>query len=762
MVVPVGGTLRVPRGQVLFPAPNNGVYLETTLETRAGFEAGSRIYRVDAQGNVIWSAENPGEAYAVDADFNLYIKIRRQMTSDRYEYKYTKIGFDGQRKWTTEPVISDRSEVDTNPDGYTAFSFIEGQVGVIRYVSPSGVELWSYRLEPDIVTGVYPAATLDVNAEGDVFAGVTYWYEAVEYQTRIFKISANGQLMLEYHDPRIGKDSFRDLVDDGDGGVFFHFTEFSTNLFYVQGHLSREGITSYLTAHTPAHDQVFTIHYVDGKVLTEAYYPGVSNPLFGIFSSVNGAKLGSKLSELAYHERFLWYEPKSVLEGWVDYASVDKPNGIGTYTIITEGGIRKYAANGTLVAMYRGTFDDSRIVLGTDGAIWSGGAMLGYNSVPWLHEGFRLSKFQQNAEPKPDSIVAKQTHRTTGNVLANDANAGGGSAVLVTTVAHGSLTLRSDGTFFYIPAADFYGTDRFTYRVVKPGLSSPPTTVTLTVPIIFKAIRGAPSVIGGNAWVLNLDMNYEVGMVRGTAALTASSGEVMVPPLVTLVEGLQTKALSIPTRPVPYDTEVAVQVRLCGVTKSMFVTVKPAALSSLTLSKTTIRGGLSFTGLVTLTGKASSGGIEVDLTSNRTSAVVPSSIIVAAGQSSRSFTITSKGVPANTLVTISALVNTVRKTATITLTPPEVIGLVASPTSIRSGGTVTFTVTMNGTASGSYYVTLLSSNRTALPTPLKIAVLAGATTARFTVRAGAVATTVGVQVTATRGLSKTITVLVSR
>ena len=47
------------------------------------------------------------------------------------------------------------------------------------------------------------------------------------------------------------------------------------------------------------------------------------------------------------------------------------------------------------------------------------------------------------------------------------------------------LTLNSDGSFSYVPAADFLGTDSFTYKAVDHfgAVSLSPKTVTLTVAI---------------------------------------------------------------------------------------------------------------------------------------------------------------------------------------------------------------------------------------------------------------------------------------
>lgn len=71
-------------------------------------------------------------------------------------------------------------------------------------------------------------------------------------------------------------------------------------------------------------------------------------------------------------------------------------------------------------------------------------------------------------------------------VLANDYNPDDKkvalTAVLVTKPEHGELTLAKDGSFTYMPEADYVGDDSFTYRVVNAGGdTSAVATVALTV-----------------------------------------------------------------------------------------------------------------------------------------------------------------------------------------------------------------------------------------------------------------------------------------
>ncbi len=69
-------------------------------------------------------------------------------------------------------------------------------------------------------------------------------------------------------------------------------------------------------------------------------------------------------------------------------------------------------------------------------------------------------------------------------VLSNDAaglGSGGLTAVLVNTTTNGSLTLNSDGSFNYVPSANFSGIDSFTYQANNGLGSSSPVTVTISV-----------------------------------------------------------------------------------------------------------------------------------------------------------------------------------------------------------------------------------------------------------------------------------------
>jgi VCBS repeat-containing protein len=70
-----------------------------------------------------------------------------------------------------------------------------------------------------------------------------------------------------------------------------------------------------------------------------------------------------------------------------------------------------------------------------------------------------------------------------GGLLANDTDGDGDpiAAELVTLPLHGTLALFSNGTFKYVPALNYNGTDSFTYLISDGRTESNPSTVNITV-----------------------------------------------------------------------------------------------------------------------------------------------------------------------------------------------------------------------------------------------------------------------------------------
>ena len=127
------------------------------------------------------------------------------------------------------------------------------------------------------------------------------------------------------------------------------------------------------------------------------------------------------------------------------------------------------------------------------------------------------------------------------------------------------------------------------------------------------------------------------------------------------------------------------------------ITVNPSApsvaLSAVTVNPTSVTGGSSSTGTVTLSAAAPSGGAVVSLSDDSSAATVPASVTVPAGASSRTFTVTTTTVTTSTSVTITGTYSGASRTVTLTVNP----GAPAAPTLVSpaNGATVSQPVTLD-------------------------------------------------------------------
>jgi len=185
-------------------------------------------------------------------------------------------------------------------------------------------------------------------------------------------------------------------------------------------------------------------------------------------------------------------------------------------------------------------------------------------------------------------------------------------------------------------------------------------------------------------------------------------------------------------------------------------------LYSIGLNPTSVNGGASSTGTVTLSGAAPSGGAVVSLSSSASAAAVPASVTVAAGATSATFTVTTSAVTAATPVTITASYGGTTKTTLLTVNPATAVALSSvalNPATVNGGSPSTGTVTLSGAAPSGGAVVSLSSSASAAAVPASVTVAAGATSATFTVTTSAVTAATPVTITASYGGTTKTTLL---
>jgi Subtilase family len=166
---------------------------------------------------------------------------------------------------------------------------------------------------------------------------------------------------------------------------------------------------------------------------------------------------------------------------------------------------------------------------------------------------------------------------------------------------------------------------------------------------------------------------------------------------------------------------------------------------SLALDPTSVNGGNSSTGQITLNNAAPTGGVMFSLSSsNNSAATVPSGVTVPAGSTSTAFQVTTT-IPSNsTKVTISAATSGVSQSASLTVTPqpsagPSLTSLSLTPSSVVGGSPVSGVVALSAPApTGGTVVSLSSSNTGMVTVPASVTVPAGATGASFTANTSSV------------------------
>ena len=278
------------------------------------------------------------------------------------------------------------------------------------------------------------------------------------------------------------------------------------------------------------------------------------------------------------------------------------------------------------------------------------------------------------------------------------------------------------------------------------------------------------NVPGGTPAVGTVRLNGAAPAGGAVVALSSANPSLAtVPANVTVPAGQTTATFTANTAPVTQTTAVAISASLAGttLTGNLFLVVS-RAVSSVTLTPSSLVGPGSVTGRVTLRSAAPSGNANVALASSNTVlATVPFSVVVPAGQTSATFTVNAAQVTTTSTVAISATFENVTQSATLTITPSgssaaSLSAVSLNPTSVVGGNTSTGTVTLTAAAPAGGAVVSLSDNSSAASTPASVTVAAGSTSATFTIATSTVTATATATVSAVyAGVTRTAALTVN-
>lgn len=367
----------------------------------------------------------------------------------------------------------------------------------------------------------------------------------------------------------------------------------------------------------------------------------------------------------------------------------------------------------------------------------------------------------------PNTISAGS--QATGTVTLSSAAPAGGLIVSLASASPSVVTVPSTVT---VAAGATTASFSISSESNIPATTSATITATLgsvtfpqTINVDVLALSGlslSPSTVGGGASSTGTVTLSVVSPAGGTIVNLASDHSVAtVPASVTVPSGQTTATFQVGTSVVTAPVTANIIASLGAAAQSAQLTITPAGLASIGVSPTNVVGGVSSTGTVTLTGIAPAGGIVVSLSSNSSSATVPSSVTVAAGSSSATFTVSTSATSATTAAAIQATYSGTTLSTNLNIGPASLTGLALTPTAVFAGGSSTATVTLNGPAGPGGAVVSLSATYSSVKVPASVTVSPGSSSASFTVNTTTVTQTISAAISATFngvGQSATLTV----
>ncbi|MCE9558092.1 MAG: hypothetical protein K8R88_04005 [Armatimonadetes bacterium] len=277
-----------------------------------------------------------------------------------------------------------------------------------------------------------------------------------------------------------------------------------------------------------------------------------------------------------------------------------------------------------------------------------------------------------------------------------------------------------------------------TVRALEFGISFAPSTVKGGSPVVATVTLGNGDVAPFGGITMQ---------VSSSAPLTANG-----PTSITIPAGAGSVTFGITTTVIANDANVVFTAgTVGGVQRTGTLLVKGIALSALSISPTSVLGGISATGTLTLDQNAPTGGFTVNLaSSNPGIATVPATVTVPAGQKVVSFVVSTLAVATSQNITITATRGTFVQSASLSVNPSSVQSITFNPATVLGLQSTTATVTLNALApAGGLTVSLAANRPEFVGFPSSVVVPAGTNSVTFTVTTTQVTRSVGVIFTAT-------------
>ncbi len=287
-----------------------------------------------------------------------------------------------------------------------------------------------------------------------------------------------------------------------------------------------------------------------------------------------------------------------------------------------------------------------------------------------------------------------------------------------------------------------------TSAVITATVGGIESYATLVVMVPYpKTLVISPNVItGGNTATGTFSLQSAAPLGGQVVTLTSMHPDVTVPSTVTVLAGALSATFTVTTKVASKDYSAAIYAEADDAGIGTTVLVKRVTPKSLTFAPSSIVGGNTSVGTVTLNVAAPVGGATVILKSTSPLVTLPTSVTVVEGQTTATFDISTSVTPRTVLASIQAAAAGVKVSGVLAVSGLNVMSVTLAPNTVLGGTSTTGSVNLNTNAPTGGVTVQLYTTSTIAGVPVSVTVPAGQKTATFTITTSPVSANALVQV----------------
>jgi len=262
------------------------------------------------------------------------------------------------------------------------------------------------------------------------------------------------------------------------------------------------------------------------------------------------------------------------------------------------------------------------------------------------------------------------------------------------------------------------------------------------------AVLTPNSVLGGTASKLDLTITGPAPVGGLKIDITTDGSGTLIPSTVMVPSGAKSVSVPVTTLATNRTRVDRIAAHVNATSAYDMLTVRAVVPADVSLTPNPVTAGGKVTGTITLRDPAPVGGLLVALSSDRTSAAVPPSVLIPAGKSSGTFIVTTSVVTVDVQATIKATANAEFASTVLAIRVPAPQRITFTPSELTGGGKGTATIVLTVPAPTGGLLVKLTSSIASLVIPASVSVPAGKSSVTIPITALVVSTDVTAKVTA--------------